>query len=158
MANAHPMSIQKCASFLLFLIFQVQALAAESSSIDSNLFLRKEPAEKVIWYGGLVAKMITFYGQSCANGEGEGCFNLAMIYDTGDASVQNKTQASVYYKQSCELDFALACNNLGILFALGDGVEKDPSTASRYFDKACQMKEEIGCKNKDALHGSGFAK
>jgi TPR repeat protein len=108
------MSIQKFAIFLLCLIFQAQALAADLNSANSTGFLRKEPAEKVIWYGGLVAKMITFYGQSCANGEGEGCFNLAMIYDTGDASVQNKTQANVYYKQSCELDFALACNNLGI--------------------------------------------
>lgn len=123
-------------------------MAEESNASMSGPFLRKDPAEKIIWYGGLVAKMVFFYGQACSNGESEGCFNLAMIYDTGDASVQNKAKAVDHYKQACDGGVSLACNNLGILFAEGDGVDKDYLAAANYFDKSCLLKEVIGCQNK----------
>ena len=90
--------------------------------------------------------MIFFYGQGCAGGESEACFNLATIYETGDASVQNISKALEYHKQACDAGYSLACNNLGILY--GEGVERDYARAATYFDKACQLKEEIGCKNK----------
>jgi len=122
------------------------SVGAEIVTTPSGHFLRNEPAEKVIWYGGLVTKMISFYGQACANGESEACFNLATIYETGDASVQNNAKALDYYKQACDAGYSLACNNLGILY--GDGLEKDYARAETYFDKACQLKEQTGCKNK----------
>ncbi len=90
--------------------------------------------------------MISFYGQACANGESEACFNLATIYETGDAYVQNNAKALYYYKQACDAGFSLACNNLGILY--GDGTERDYAQAAIYFEKACQLKEQTGCKNK----------
>ena len=139
------MPIKKIASILLGIIIS-SSVGAEIVTTPSGHFLRNEPAEKVIWYGGLVTKMISFYGQACANGESEACFNLATIYETGDASVQNNVKASKYYKQACDAGFSLACNNLGILY--GDGAERDYAQAAIYFDKACQLKEQIGCKNK----------
>ena len=132
---------------LLMVIAAGSCFAGETSTSSVGHFLRKEPADKVIWYGGLVAKMIFFYGQACQNGESEACFNLAMIYDTGDASVQNKSKAMDYYQQACDANSPLACNNLGILYA-DDGVEKDVAAATRYFEKSCQLNEEIGCKNR----------
>lgn len=132
---------------MLLIFGAASSFAGETNTTLSGHFLRKEPADKVIWYGGLVAKMIFFYGQACTNGESDACFNLAMIYDTGDASVQNKTKAMDHYKQACDADSSLACNNLGILYA-GEGVDKDYSTAAKYFDKSCKLNEEIACKNK----------
>jgi Sel1 repeat len=124
------------------------SVRADVVTTPSGHFLKNEPAEKVIWYGGLVAKMIIFYGQACANAESEACFNLATIYETGDASVQSTAKASVYYKQACDANYSLACNNLGILY--GEGVERDYAQAAIFFDKACQLKEQSGCKNKMA--------
>ena len=139
------MTTKKIATILLGIIIS-SYVRAEIVTTPSGLFLRNEPAEKVIWYGGLVAKMIFFYGQGCAGGESEACFNLATIYETGDASVQNIAKALEYHKQACDAGYSLACNNLGILY--GEGVERDYARAATYFDKACQLKEEIGCKNK----------
>ena len=139
------MTTKKIATILLGIIIS-SSVRAEIVTTPSGLFLRNEPAEKVIWYGGLVAKMIFFYGQSCASGESEACFNLATIYETGDASVQSNAKALDYYKQACDAGYSLACNNLGILY--GEGVERDYARAATYFDKACQLNEEIGCKNK----------
>ena len=139
------MPIKKIASILLGIIIS-SSVGAEIVTTTSGHFLRNEPAEKVIWYGGLVAKMIFFYGQGCASGESEACFNLATIYETGDASVQNNAKARAYYKQACDAGYSLACNNLGILY--GEGTERDYVQAVFYFDKACQLKEQTGCKNK----------
>ena len=139
------MTTKKIATILLGIIIS-SSVRAEIVTTPSGLFLRNEPAEKVIWYGGLVAKMIFFYGQGCVGGESEACFNLATIYETGDASVQNIAKALEYHKQACDAGYSLACNNLGILY--GEGVERDYARAATYFDKACQLKEEIGCKNK----------
>ena len=139
------MTAKKIATILLGIIIS-SSVRAEIVTTPSGLFLRNEPAEKVIWYGGLVAKMIFFYGQGCAGGESEACFNLATIYETGDASVQNNAKALEYHKQACDAGYSLACNNLGILY--GEGIERDYARAATYFDKACQLKEEIGCKNK----------
>ena len=139
------MTTKKIATILLGIIIS-SSVRAEIVTTPSGLFLRNEPAEKVIWYGGLVAKMIFFYGQGCAGGESEACFNLATIYETGDASVQNNAKALEYHKQACDAGYSLACNNLGILY--GEGVERDYAKAAIYFEKACQLKEEIGCKNK----------
>ena len=139
------MTTKKITTILLGIIIS-SSVRAEIVTTPSGHFLRNEPTEKVIWYGGLVAKMIFFYGQSCDNGESEACFNLATIYETGDASVKNNAKALEYHKQACDAGYSLACNNLGILY--GDGLEKDYARAETYFDKACQLKEQTGCKNK----------
>lgn len=139
------MTTKNIATILLGIII-CSSVRAEIVTTPSGHFLRNEPAEKVIWYGGLVTKMISFYGQACANGESEACFNLATIYETGDASVQSNAKALDYYKQACNAGYSLACNNLGILY--GDGTERDYAQAAIYFEKACQLKEQTGCKNK----------
>jgi len=140
------MPTKNLVTLLMGIVFISSAIAADTVITLSGNFLRKEPVEKVIWYGGLLSKMIFFYDQACTSGESEGCFNLATIYDTGDASVQNKAKAIEYFTKACALDYALACNSLGILYA--NGVELDYASAVNYFDKSCQLKEEIGCKNK----------
>lgn len=139
---------QRLVFFLMGAVFVSSIHAEVTASSSSSQFLRNEPAEKTVWYGGLVAKMIFFYGQACATGESDACFNLAVIYDTGDASVKNSAKAIEHYKQACGHDHALACNHLGILLAEGEGGSRDIKTALIYFDKSCQLKEETGCKNK----------
>ena len=139
------MTTKKIVKIVLGIIIS-SSVGAEIVTTPSGHFLKNEPTAKVIWYGGLVTKMISFYGQACASGESEACFNLATIYETGDASVQNNAKALDYHKQACAGGYSLACNNLGILY--GDGTERDYVQATIYFDKACQLKEQIGCKNK----------
>ena len=139
---------QRLVFFLMGAVFVSSIHAEVTASSSSSQFLRNEPAEKTVWYGGLVAKMIFFYGQACATGESDACFNLAAIYDTGDASVKNSAKAIEHYKQACGHDHALACNHLCILIAEGEGGSRDIKTALIYFDKSCQLKEETGCKNK----------
>ena len=139
---------QRLVFFLMGAVFVSSIHAEVTASSSSSQFLRNEPAEKTVWYGGLVAKMIFFYGQACATGESDACFNLAAIYDTGDVSVKNSAKAIEHYKQACGHDHALACNHLGILLAEGEGGSRDIKTALIYFDKSCQLKEETGCKNK----------
>ena len=132
------------------IIFLVSTtFAGELNTTLTSRYLKKEPAEKEIWYSGLVTKAIIFYGQSCANGESKGCFNLGLIYDTGEPAVQDKAKAISSYKKACEADSSLACNNLGILYADGDGVDRDYSIAIKYFDMSCKMHEEVGCKNRE---------
>ena len=139
--------LAKTLAFFASMFFFSSVLAQGLNEPSTSVFLKKEPAEKTIWYGGLVAKMIYFYGQACSNGEGDGCFNLASIYDTGDESVKDKFKALEHYKQACETGHALACNNIGVLYAQGEGTETDLNIAQNYFDKSCKLQEEFGCKN-----------
>ena len=138
-------------SLIIFLVSST--IAGELNTTLPSGYFKKEPAEKEIWYSGLVTKAIIFYGQSCANGESKGCFNLGLIYDAGEPAVQDKAKAISSYKKACEADSSLACNNLGILYGDGDGVERDYSLAIKYFDISCKMHEEVGCKNREIAEG-----
>jgi hypothetical protein len=51
---------QRWVFFLMGVAFFVSIHAQGTASASSSQFLRNEPAEKTIWYGGLVAKMIFF--------------------------------------------------------------------------------------------------
>ena len=146
--------LAKTLAFFASMFFFSSVLAQGLNEPSTSVFLKKEPAEKTIWYGGLVAKMIYFYGQACSNGEGDGCFNLAAIYDTGDESVKDKFKALKYYKQACETGHALACNTTGVLYAQGEGTETDLNIAQKYFDQSCKLQEAFGCKN--LAIGSGY--
>jgi TPR repeat protein len=93
-------------------------------------YLKKEPAEKEIWYSGLVTKAIIFYGQSCANGESKGCFNLGLIYDTGEPAVQDKARAISSYKKACEADAKLC--GISMMVTISDATRSLVSVSRLY--------------------------
>ena len=63
------MPTKNLVTLLMGIVFISSAIAAETVITLSGHFLRKEPVEKVIWYGGLISKMIFFYDQACTSGE-----------------------------------------------------------------------------------------
>ncbi len=137
---------------LMLLSFATGTATADNAAPTSDLHLiRTTPAEKEVWYSNLVTKAILFYGSACDSGESQACFNLGMIYDTGDMTVQDKTKAAQAYRLGCSKGSAAACNNLGVLYGTGDGMKADLPLASGYFDQACQLKEEIACTNQKML-------
>ena len=96
-------------------------------------------------------KAVQLYEKACNGGYVEGCYNLGLMYDTGEGVKQDSFKAFQLYEKACNDNIAGGCSNLGILYYKGEGVKQDSAKALGLFDKACQMKDESGCRNYEAL-------
>lgn len=75
----------------------------------------------------------------CGQGNGLGCFYLAIHYDMALGVTQNLQQAIYLYSRGCQYEnIYLACHNLGALYFKGNGIEKDLKKANELFTKACK--------------------
>ena len=143
--------IRRTLFLILLSCLQGGAVAENTAHHHQPQFVRKEPAEKEIWYSNLVTKAILFYGKACESGESDACFKLGMIFDTGEIAVRDKAKAAEAYQLACNQGSASGCNNLGVLFGTGDGVASDLKQAAELFALSCALNEEVACVNQSVL-------
>ena len=74
--------------------------------------------------------------QSCEGGFAGACYNLAVMYATGEGVKKDDAQVAKYYQKACEGKVYDACYNLGVRYYNGQGVKKDFKQAFNYFKKA----------------------
>ncbi|MBH0184682.1 MAG: sel1 repeat family protein [Nitrospira sp.] len=61
----------------------------------------------------------------CDKGSADGCFNLGLMYATGQGVKQDFFQAVDLYRKACDGGSAAGCLNLGGMYQNGQGVKQD---------------------------------
>ena len=52
---------------------------------------------------------LKYYKLACEAGGGEGCYNAADIYESGDVTPKNDAQAAKFYDLACQNGFNRGC-------------------------------------------------
>ncbi len=81
----------------------------------------------------------------CAQGEGQGCEELATLYEEGDGVARNQEASIDYRKQGCELGYGPSCLGLGELYHKGERVAQNDRLALRFYRQACAQDSSHGC-------------
>ncbi|MDD4883970.1 tetratricopeptide repeat protein [Sulfuricurvum sp.] len=98
-----------------------------------------------------------YFEKACENGNTDGCFNLAQMYDQGEGFSENDVKAVEYFTKACDGNDFQGCFNLGMMYANGNGVTKNKFKAVELFDKACKGGEGNGCFNLAYAYNKGIA-
>jgi len=85
------------------------------------------------------------YQQKCDRGNAEACFNLGILYGTGDGVAPDKVMAVQLFQKACDGGDAAGCLNLGSAYARGGVVARDNVKAAQLFQKACAGGNRRGC-------------
>jgi len=99
---------------LLVINPKIKKLASKSAI---NIFrdvvklLLNDPFElgKQEYKKGHIKKTIKLINKACNSGNSLACYNLALLYESGQDVKPDLTKAKKYYKKSCENGFELAC-------------------------------------------------
>ncbi len=153
--------------FILLVLFGGVILTFNSNfsliALKKSLFSSMEPqSDKVIvrksetsdCYGYYKKKQFQQAFESCleeANqGKAHAQYNLAQLYRTGQAGIQDKRKAVEYYKLAAEQDYAEAQFSLGIMHFQGSGTDIDMEKA-RYWWTRSETNGIASHRVKDAL-------
>jgi uncharacterized protein len=121
--------------------------------------IRENPDEKRFAYqlgraldnGGRFAEALAQYRKAADLGNHQAMRNLAILYENGEGTAQDRAEAMRWFRKSADLGNAFAMNKVGLLYDEGLGVAKDKKEAYRWFSKAA----EAG--NAEAMTSLGFA-
>ena len=69
----------------------------------------------------------------------DSCYNLGVLYNSGQGVSQDKKAAEKYFGKACDMEYADGCYNLGVLYGKGQGVKQDHKKASELYSKACEI-------------------
>lgn len=99
---------------------------------------------------------------ACKNGEGEGCYSLAIAHEEGTGTEQDLGKAASLYGKACDLGRASACMMLGLLHENGRGVPKSVEKATAAFAKgvptylsSCNAGHAASCRNLGNMYEDG---
>jgi len=73
------------------------------------------------------------------NGDGNGAFTLARIYDNGIITPKDQVKAVEWYRKGADLGNANAMVNLGVMYGDGTGVAKDQVKAVEWYLKGADL-------------------
>jgi TPR repeat protein len=92
------------------------------------------------------ARAADLYAQACGAGNGEGCFRLAGLFESGTGTLVSFSQALVFLRKGCELRSAAACTEAGALLAEGVGAgDAGSGDASKLFEQGCSLGNGLAC-------------
>lgn len=96
------------------------------------------------------------FEKACADGSGEGCFNLGLLVWKGRRLPSDERQAASLFARACERGIGQGCYNLGT-FHLQSWAVKEPNLGSalQLFDKACKRGTAWGCLSLGKLYEEG---
>ncbi|EAH6868784.1 sel1 repeat family protein [Campylobacter lari] len=100
-------------------------------------------------------KAAEFYKRSCELNDDNGCFGLAILYETGEGVKMSGLMAEKFYSKACSLDNFYACAHLGVLYEKGQIVSKNNFKAVELYRKACDMNYEEGCNSLGFMYENG---
>lgn len=89
-----------------------------------------------------------YYQKVCADGGGEACFTLAVLYSLGVGVKKDESKFLELLQRSCSLGFGASCNRIGVFHAN----RKDIPKAILFYQNACDLKDGRGCANLGATY------
>jgi TPR repeat protein len=106
---------------------------------------------KIDFARAIPAEALVQYRKAADLGNHQAMRNLAILYENGEGTAQDRAEAMRWFRKSADLGNAFAMNKVGLLYDEGLGVAKDKKEAYRWFSKAA----EAG--NAEAMTSLGFA-
>src|SRR5262245_18529606 len=85
------------------------------------------------------------YQKGCDGGDGEGCYQLARLYNHGTDLARDPGRVVVFLTRGCELGNGKACAVLGITYIKGEGVAVDAARGRALLSRSCDAKLADGC-------------
>lgn len=80
------------------------------------------------------------FEKSCYLDSSHGCFNLGLIYFTGNSETeQDYQEAKQLFEKSCNLRDGSGCYAAGTIYCRGNGVDPDLRQAKHYYGKSCHL-------------------
>lgn len=83
--------------------------------------------------------------RKCNNGHMPSCFQLGMMFESGETVRFDFAEARRYFKQACDMGYTKACIRLGDIYERELGVEKNLAKARILYEKACHGGDGEGC-------------
>lgn len=105
---------------------------------------------------------VRYFMESCEAGVMSACYDLAVLYEQGEAVKKDVDKARELYERACQSDDpdATACNNLAVMYQTASGVEEDQEKAAQLYRRSCELGSMLGCRNlaRRYLEGNGVEK
>jgi len=73
----------------------------------------------------------------CADGDAITCYELRVMYQSGEGAALDFAGAASLYEQACDGGDMPGCLNLGFMYATGEGVTEDLARAASLRQQAC---------------------
>ncbi|HEC1763856.1 TPA: sel1 repeat family protein [Campylobacter lari] len=100
-------------------------------------------------------KAAEFYKRACELNDGDGCWELAFLYETGKGVKMSSSMAEKLYNKACSLNSFHACFDLGVIYEKGQVVSKNNFKAVEFYKKACDMNYKEGCNSLGFMYENG---
>ena len=131
----------------------VKYVVLDKSGIESSFDAKKAYEQGETFYNNKeYDKAAELYKKACDGGNMSGCFNLGIMYASGNGVEKNFGKAAELFKKACNGGDMLGCSNLGFMYAHGNGVEKDLGKAVELYKKACDGGNMHGCRGLDIIY------
>lgn len=85
---------------------------------------------------------------ACRESRGDGCLELARMFESGRGAPQNIPHAAELYAQACRMKSREACAHLALMYEVGLGVGRDLSFAAYWYETACALGDAWSCARK----------
>lgn len=85
---------------------------------------------------------------ACRENRGDGCTELARMFESGRGAPQNIPHAAEIYARACRLKSREACAHLALMYEVGLGVGRDLSFAAYWYETACALGDAWSCARK----------
>jgi len=83
--------------------------------------------------------------EKCSKGHMPSCFQLGMMFESGETVRLDYAEARRYFKQACSAGHTKACIRLGDIYEREIGVDKNLAKARSLYEKACHKGDGEGC-------------
>lgn len=99
-------------------------------------------------------KTVALFESACAEGSGEDCNELGVLYDEGNTNFKKNAEKAIqYYQKSCGLDFSDGCYNLAQFYS--QIRYKNDLKAAEFYAKACQFDDMLACTELGMIYMQG---
>jgi hypothetical protein len=101
------------------------------------------------WKAYVLGDYATAVTEYKASDDPRAMYKVAAMYEKGEGSAQDWTQAVAWYRKAADQGFAPALYKMGMLYATGNGVSQDKDEAAKWLTKAADAgyqpaKEALG--------------
>ena len=99
-------------------------------------------------------RMVGLVGK-CSAGDGQACWDVAMIYDNGDGVPKDLAKAWPYLEKACRANHLRGCHEAALWLEYGAGVVEDRARAAEMFGETCERGYSKACAYAGDLYERG---
>ncbi|MGC4067901.1 MAG: tetratricopeptide repeat protein [Polyangiaceae bacterium] len=93
--------------------------------------------------------------KGCSLGSALGCYNRALLLDSGEGVAKNRGEALNDFDAACRHGIGEACFAAGFRYFSGDGIAVDKKRSADYFTRGCDAADPRSCLNLAVQYDGG---